>query len=106
MKIKIFCDSADLKTIKKFNNNPCCSIYHGKNYNSNSVGKIASENIYSIFEVYTNNKLLEWRKNLFDWSPKTGVCATCKDYDGNKKVSLANKNNDNEIRKNIIKKIN
>ena len=81
---------------------PCCSIHHGENYNSNSVGKVSSDNIYSIFEIYASKTLAGWRKGLLDWSPKTGVCATCTDNIDHRTSGLSNKNYHNKIIKNIL----
>jgi len=81
---------------------PCCSIHHGENYNLNTVGKISSDDINSIFKVYVNKNIAGWRKGLLDWSTKSGVCATCKDNIDNPSSSLGTKAYHNKIVKKYI----
>ena len=75
---------------------PCCDIYHGNNYNENVIGKIEISDVDSIFSIYSSKLLTDWRKSVFDYKKKLGVCATCKDPD------LANSLEDNNIREKIL----
>ena len=56
---------------------PCCDIYNGTGYNLNKIEKVNKDDHYSIFKIYASKKLSDWRKGLFNWSPKKGVCAMC-----------------------------
>ena len=60
---------------------PCCDIYNSKNYNKNNIGKINLKNKNSKFQIYCQKKLSDWRRDLFGWNTKKGVCANCSSQD-------------------------
>jgi len=50
---------------------PCCNIY----FNLNPIyGNLNSD---SIIDIYFSKNMIEFRKKLFSFSPKTGYCAFC-----------------------------
>jgi MoaA/NifB/PqqE/SkfB family radical SAM enzyme len=53
---------------------PCCESFHDDNINLVPVGNL-HEN--SIFDVYSSDILSKFRKSVFDFGPKGGICATC-----------------------------
>ena len=77
---------------------PCCDIYSGNNYKKNNISKIDYNDKYSIFKIYTQKKISDWRRDLFGWNEKKGVCLKCSSPD------LAIKN-DMKKRQNIFNSI-
>lgn len=60
---------------------PCCDVYHGENYSKHIVKKISEVDKNDIFRIYAGEKLSEWRKSLFGWSKKKGICGKCSSPD-------------------------
>ena len=60
---------------------PCCDIFNNNNYNEHVIDSIDMNDVNSIFKIYSNNNLSQWRKHVFDWSSKEGPCATCSAFD-------------------------
>jgi MoaA/NifB/PqqE/SkfB family radical SAM enzyme len=58
---------------------PCCESFHDEINNFCEIGNIKDK---SIFDLYASNKLSDFRSQVFDFSPKSGICAHCtvKDY--------------------------
>lgn len=54
---------------------PCCNIRSDNPKHKKYVlGNIFKENI---FDIYGNNKFVQWRRSLFNYDIKKGVCKTC-----------------------------
>lgn len=54
---------------------PCCNIRSDNPQESNyALGNITKD---SIFQIFTNNEMVKWRKNLIHFSPKQRVCKNC-----------------------------
>lgn len=75
---------------------PCCEIYHGNNYNENIIGKVEINDPNSIFRLYSSKLLTDWRKSVFGYNKKLGVCASCRDLD------FANNLEDHHIREKFL----
>lgn len=72
---------------------PCCQFFpENKELMKLRIGNINDE---SIFEIYSNEKLINFRKNMFNFSQKLPPCSSCKDEDNAEK-------NSNNIRMKII----
>lgn len=74
---------------------PCCESFHDNKVNLENVGSIADN---SIFDLYTSKKLGLLRRSLYDFSEKSGICATCSAHDFSKPE-------DDVQRKKLIKEI-
>ena len=59
----------------------CCHSYHNKSYSEHVISKIDPKNSNTIFKIYACESLTLARKNLFDYSEKKGMCATCNHYE-------------------------
>ena len=71
----------------------CCEAYYDKKtYKLNLIDNL---NKNSIFDAYTSEALSNIRKELFDWSEKRNICATCSTSD----LSVIE---DDKLRKNIL----
>lgn len=57
----------------------CCEAFHDDQTNIAEMGDI---NKISIFQAYMSRELTKFRSELFDFSPKSGICKLCgtKDY--------------------------
>jgi MoaA/NifB/PqqE/SkfB family radical SAM enzyme len=66
---------------------PCCEAFHDDQINLVEVGDLREK---SVFEVYAANKLSDFRRHLFDFSPKEGICASCNivDYSNPDEASM------------------
>jgi MoaA/NifB/PqqE/SkfB family radical SAM enzyme len=75
---------------------PCCESYLDDNQNLFEVGDLKINNI---FDIYLSSKLSAFRRHVFDFGEKSGICASCsaKDY---------STDNDDISRKSILKAIN
>tara|TARA_B100002003_G_scaffold128372_1_gene118668 strand:+ start:134 stop:1207 length:1074 start_codon:yes stop_codon:yes gene_type:complete len=60
---------------------PCCDIFNSDNYNEHIIESVDMNDLDSIFKIYANNNLSQWRKHTFDWSSKDGPCASCSVFD-------------------------
>lgn len=67
---------------------PCCDIFNNNNYNEHVMGSIDVNDVNSIFKIYSNNNLSQFRKHTFDWSLKDGPCASCSVFDFSQKSDL------------------
>ena len=56
---------------------PCCDIFNSRNYDKNRIYEVNSNDENSIFKIYASDKLSAWRKHLFGWNKKEGVCGKC-----------------------------
>tara|TARA_B100001057_G_scaffold500769_1_gene617702 strand:+ start:3426 stop:4445 length:1020 start_codon:yes stop_codon:yes gene_type:complete len=85
----------------------CCHIYHNKKYDK-KISTIDPKKDIDIFKIYTSKVLSQTRKELFDYSEKKGLCATCNHYEDNIKQDSSffyNKEKDELRRLAILKKI-
>lgn len=75
---------------------PCCESYLD---DSNNLSEVGDLNLNNIFDIYLSIKLSTFRRHVFDFSEKSGICASCsvKDYSNI---------NDDIYRKSILKTIN
>jgi MoaA/NifB/PqqE/SkfB family radical SAM enzyme len=53
---------------------PCCESFFDDNTNLVPVGNIRSQSIY---EIYSSDSLCNFRKSVFDFGIKNGICASC-----------------------------
>ncbi|MBN3196854.1 radical SAM/SPASM domain-containing protein [Pectobacterium versatile] len=53
---------------------PCCEVFHDKVNSDLVMGKIRNN---SIFEIYSSAILARFRKHVFTFGPKKGVCSQC-----------------------------
>lgn len=53
---------------------PCCEAFHDDLTNPLEIGNL---NISSIFQVYTEKALSNFRRSVFDFGPKNGICKHC-----------------------------
>ncbi len=53
---------------------PCCEAFHDDQTNLVEMGDL---NKNSVFEVYAGNRLSNFRREVFDFSPKKGICESC-----------------------------
>ena len=60
----------------------CCHIYHNKDYDK-KISIIDPDNDQDIFRIYLGKVLSKSRRELFDYSKKKGLCATCNHYEDN-----------------------
>lgn len=75
---------------------PCCNFFPNSEVSKKLImGNISKESIYNIF---SSTIMINFRKNLFDFSPKFSPCNTCNDVDNAKLWS-------DQIRKEILKNI-
>lgn len=56
---------------------PCCQLFPDEPANFKyKLGNVGEE---TIFDIYAKATAAQWRKGLFDYSKKSGPCATCSD---------------------------
>lgn len=72
---------------------PCADIFNNNNYNKHVIDKVDVNDLDSIFRIYSNNNLSQWRKHTFDWSLKKGPCEYCSVSDLSKKEDLKEREN-------------
>lgn len=53
---------------------PCCEVFYDANNKTIINGNVATQ---TIFDVYLSKSLSHFRKSVFDFSEKTGVCRHC-----------------------------
>lgn len=85
----------------------CCHIYHNKKYDK-KISIIDPENNLNIFQIYLGKILSNSRKNLFNYSEKKGVCASCNHYEDNLKQGanfFYNRKKDEIKRNKILKQL-
>jgi len=74
---------------------PCCNFFPNSEISEKfKIGNIGNKSIYDIF---SSDVMVNFRKKLFDFSPKFHPCSTCNDVDNSSLDS-------NESRKLILKK--
>jgi MoaA/NifB/PqqE/SkfB family radical SAM enzyme len=57
---------------------PCCESFHDTNTQLTNIANINNTNI---FEAYTSPKLVNFRRSLFGFSKKKGICEYCSSVD-------------------------
>ena len=53
---------------------PCCEAFHDS---AVTLVEIADLHKASIFEAYSSRQMANFRRHLIDFSPKSGICASC-----------------------------
>lgn len=75
---------------------PCCEAFHDDTINLAPMGNLAND---SIFDVYSSKLLSRFRRHVFDFGPKQGICESCNITD----YSLPA---EDSFRKEILSKVN
>jgi len=73
---------------------PCCESFHD---NDELLIKIANLNHASIFDAYASNKLAAFRRSVFNFGAKSGICKFCNAPD------YSNKHSDESLREEILR---
>lgn len=75
---------------------PCCESFHD---NDKLLIKIANLKHTSIFDAYASSKLAAFRRSVFNFGAKSGICEFCTSVD------YSNKNCDESLREEILKSV-
>jgi len=72
---------------------PCCESFHD---NDKLLIKIANLNHTSIFDAYASTKLAAFRRSVFNFGEKSGICEFCTSVD------YSNEDKDASLREEIL----
>lgn len=75
---------------------PCCEAFHDKDVNLAPMGDLNRE---SVFDVYVSDLLTNFRRHVFDFGPKKGMCKSCA-------VTDYSKLSEDAYRKDLLSRVN
>lgn len=56
---------------------PCCEVFHDGSEGGLTSGRVEAEGDSDIFAIYAGSKMGAFRRSVFDYSEKRGVCKHC-----------------------------
>ena len=56
---------------------PCCEVFYDGNNKKDMISQLYTGNATDIFSIYSSTRLRGFRRSVFDYSEKFGVCEKC-----------------------------